>query len=421
MNKSISRKNLTAVKHKSLIWANKNFNTIFCLDSNEYQSDEYSKYEFLLAAGIKHEVVCDENSAFDKLQAFFLKHSEEWKFGYFSYDLKNDIECLTSENHDYIEFPPFCFFVPQLVLGITKDLEAFIESEHAEEIWKDVNAQKNISYPFESNLTLLSRVDKEHYISNVNRIKEHILDGDVYEMNYCIELFQENVQFDPFSLFTEYNDKSRSPFASFIKLNDKYLMCGSPERFLQKTGSQLISQPIKGTIKRGRTNVEDDALKNQLKNDEKERAENVMIVDLVRNDLSRSCKPGTVRVSEIFGIYPFTFVHQMISTVSGEICDEVSSVEAIKNAFPMGSMTGAPKVMALKLIEELEDTKRGIYSGALGYISPNGDFDFNVVIRSFTYNSTRQYLSYMIGSAVTIDSDPEREYEECLLKAKGVW
>ena len=198
------------------------------------------------------------------------------------------------------------------------------------------------------------------------------------------------------------------------------MLCGSPERFLRKKGRQLISQPIKGTIRRGVTQQEDEVLRQQLHQSLKDRAENVMIVDLVRNDLARSCQAGTVRVPELFGTYPFRQVWQMISTVTGQQHEQVDWLAAIKNAFPMGSMTGAPKVMSMQLIEKYEKSRRGLYSGAVGYITPNRDFDFNVVIRSILYNQIRQYLSFQVGGAIVYDSDPEQEYQECLLKAKGM-
>ena len=155
-------------------------------------------------------------------------------------------------------------------------------------------------------------------------------------------------------------------------------------------------------------------------NSAKDRSENVMVVDLVRNDLSKVCKEGTVRVDELYGIYSFPQVHQMISTVSGELKEEVCFTDILKATFPMGSMTGAPKNKVMHLIEKYEQTKRGIFSGAVGYISPNGDFDFNVVIRSIMYNADTSYLSFQTGSAITFYSDPEKEWEECLLKAEAI-
>ena len=239
-------------------------------------------------------------------------------------------------------------------------------------------------------------------------------------MNFCQEFFAENTALDPVAFFLKLNEAAQAPFSAFYKLNDQYLACASPERFLKKTNNQLISQPIKGTSRRGKTPEEDEQLKTELRNDAKNQSENVMIVDLVRNDLGKSCVAGTVQVTELFGTYSFPTVHQMISTVEGTLQNDLDFVDALENAFPMGSMTGAPKVRAMQLIEQYEKTKRGLYSGAVGYITPEGDFDFNVVIRSVLYNQKNQYLSFQVGGAIVADSVPEREYEECLVKATGV-
>jgi para-aminobenzoate synthetase component 1 len=225
---------------------------------------------------------------------------------------------------------------------------------------------------------------------------------------------------NPVETYLRLSEISSAPFGAYYKLNDKYLLCSSPERFMKKAGNKLISQPIKGTIKRGGTDEEDIELKHSLLNDVKERAENVMIVDLVRNDLAKSCRPGSVKVEELFGIYTYPTVHQMISTVTGELDEQTHFIDALRNAFPMGSMTGAPKIEVMKLIEYYETTKRGLFSGSVGYITPDGDFDFNVVIRSLFYNEANKYLSYSTGGAITYDSIPEKEYEECMLKAKGI-
>lgn len=206
----------------------------------------------------------------------------------------------------------------------------------------------------------------------------------------------------------------------FLKLNDKYLMSASPERYIKKEGTKIISQPIKGTAKREDDFILDSILKNNLVTDQKERSENVMIVDLVRNDLSQTATKGSVKVEELCKIYTFDQVHQMISTVTSQVAENTHPIDIIKSTFPMGSMTGAPKISAMKIIETLEETKRGLYSGAVGYISPSGDFDFNVVIRSILYNASNKYVSYSVGGAITAKSDPLNEYEECLLKAKAM-
>lgn len=248
----------------------------------------------------------------------------------------------------------------------------------------------------------------------------HIHRGDIYEANFCQEFYAEDLQINPVQTFLKLNSISRPPFSTYLRLKDKYLLSASPERFLRKDGQRLISQPIKGTARRSHDPEQDRKLKRELQQNEKERSENIMIVDLVRNDLSHTAKPGSVQVTELCQVYSFMQVHQMISTVEAEIREGTSFAQVIKHAFPMGSMTGAPKISAMKIIEELEETKRGLYSGSVGYVTPDRDFDFNVVIRSILYNATKKYASYSVGSAITAKSIPHNEYEECLLKAKAM-
>ncbi|MBS1616885.1 MAG: anthranilate synthase component I family protein, partial [Bacteroidetes bacterium] len=269
-------------------------------------------------------------------------------------------------------------------------------------------------------LTLTARTPKEKYLTNVSRIKDQIVAGDFYEMNYCCEFYAEQTAIDPLDVFERLNAAARAPFSSFFKLGDKYMLCASPERFLKKQGNKIISQPIKGTTRKGTTAEEDQQLKDALLNSIKERAENVMIVDLVRNDLAHTAEKGSVKVEELFGIYEFATVHQMISTVTAIVGEEVHPVDIIRHAFPMGSMTGAPKVEVMKNIESYEDQRRGLYSGATGYFTPDGDFDLNVVIRTIFYDAATHYLSIQVGGAITYDADPQAEYEEMLLKAKGL-
>jgi para-aminobenzoate synthetase component 1 len=271
-----------------------------------------------------------------------------------------------------------------------------------------------------NSLYIKPRIQSHEYKNTVNSIKKHILRGDIYEVNYCQEYYSENQSVNPLEIYAKLKNISPTPFSCFFRLFDKYLISASPERFLKKIGSKVISQPMKGTINRGNSAKSDQHLKSKLKQDPKEIAENVMIVDLVRNDLSKSAAKESVKVEELCGIYTFEQVHQMVSTISAELEPQTDMIDAIKSTFPMGSMTGAPKVKAMELIEKYENTKRGMYSGAVGYFTPDNDFDFNVVIRSILYNSTRQYLSYMVGSAITAKSIPENEYNECLLKAKAI-
>jgi para-aminobenzoate synthetase component 1 len=264
------------------------------------------------------------------------------------------------------------------------------------------------------------RIHKDEYFEKVNRVLEHIHRGDIYEANFCQEFYAEDTNINPLETYFKLNKISKPPFATFFKCYDLFLLSASPERYLKKDGYKILSQPIKGTARRSLDNIEDNQLKVDLEHDEKERSENIMILDLVRNDLSKTAIKGSVRVEELCKVHTFKQVHQMISTVSSQIDETVHPVNVIKSTFPMGSMTGAPKISAMKIIEELEETKRGLYSGTVGYFTPKGDFDFNVVIRSILFNQTNKYVSYSVGGAITAKSDPLKEYEECLVKAKAM-
>ncbi|HAA01640.1 MAG TPA: aminodeoxychorismate synthase component I [Flavobacteriales bacterium] len=264
------------------------------------------------------------------------------------------------------------------------------------------------------------RISKEEYLQSVLSLQEHIRKGDIYEVNFCMEFFAEEVEVDPFVVFANLHSITRAPFSAFLRREEQFLLCGSPERFVQRKGDRLLSQPIKGTIRRGKSQEEDKVLREQLRNDSKERSENVMIVDLVRNDLSRIAIRSSVRVDELMEVYTFPTVHQMISTISCELREGVNTYDILKAAFPMGSMTGAPKVKAMELIARYEQSRRGWYSGSVGFRKANGDCDLNVVIRSLFYDRQKRYLSFSVGSAITAASDPEREYDECLLKAEAM-
>ena len=276
------------------------------------------------------------------------------------------------------------------------------------------SASENIN-PIE----IKQRISKDLYQEKVVKMLEYINKGDIYEANFCMEFYAET-DINPLDKYFLLNDISKPPFATFLKNNNHFLLSATPERYLKKEGEKIISQPIKGTSKRYLDNIEDDISKNTLASDPKERSENIMITDLVRNDLSRTAKKGSVEVEELCGVYSFLQVNHMISTITSIVNDQYSALDVIKNSFPMGSMTGAPKISAMNIIEELEETKRGLYSGSVGYFTPNGDFDFNVVIRSILYNSKNNYVSFSVGSAITALSIPELEYEECLLKADAM-
>ncbi|SDG62005.1 para-aminobenzoate synthetase component 1 [Pedobacter terrae] len=407
--------NISDFKRKALHWANQ-FEVSCFLDSNDYKN-AYSVYDFIIAADVRDELQYSTGNGFDQLKNFYAKH-KQWVFGYFSYDLKNGIEDLQSNNPDGLNFPDLYFFVPKYLIAF-KDGKAEI-------ILGDQSILGEIeSFSFDDRqqskaVQIFQRLSKDQYITKVEALRNHIHRGDIYEINFCQEFFAENAEIDPIHTFEALNHISPMPFAGYFKVHDQYILSATPERFLCKRGSKLTSQPIKGTAKRSSDPKEDNAIKLQLRNNIKEQAENVMIVDLVRHDLTKSAVKGSVKVDELFGIYSFPQVHQMISTVSCELNPEIHFIDAIKNTFPMGSMTGAPKVKAMKLIEEYEVTKRGIYSGSFGCISPDGDFDFNVVIRSILYNAESKYLSFQVGGAITYQSNAISEYEECLLKASAI-
>lgn len=405
-------------KSQALQWGAA-FEVMAYLDSNRFNG-AYSKFDTLLTIGAHQYIKCDTGNAFEQLEAFKLQHPGRYIIGYLTYDLKAETEGLPSANADHLHFPGLYFFVPEHVLLFNVDGVEII-SPQAQYIVEQIKLQKLDSTPAIPHTDIKARFNRQEYINTVKTIQQHINRGDIYETNFCQEFYAECCDVDPLSVFNALNRTSPAPFAVFFKIGQQYILSASPERFLAKRGERLISQPIKGTAKRGSTEAEDELLKLQLKNHPKEQQENVMIVDLVRNDLTRSARPGTVQVDELFGIYSFEQVHQMISTVSCVKNEAISDVQAIKNTFPMGSMTGAPKVSAMQLMERYERSKRGVYSGAIGYFAPDGDFDFNVVIRTILYNAANKYLSFQVGSAITHNADAEKEYEECLLKAKAIF
>ena len=359
----------------------------------------------------------------DAFQTLYAAHRQKPSYlaGYFGYDLKNQLEDLTSRHPNRAGFPDACFVEPLWVIDFDPDCVR-VQGDNADKIVSLIQAFVPPANPvtFESAPLVQGRVTPDEYAANVRRIQDYILTGDVYELSYCIEFFLENARLNPMATYQSLNARSPMPFSGFLKVGNRYVMGASPERFLKKQGRKILSQPIKGTIRRGQNPAEDALLRTQLLTSEKERAENLMIVDLVRNDLARSAETGSVCVDELFGIYGFEQVYQMISTVSATLREGLSWADALRNAFPMGSMTGAPKIRAMQLIDEIEVSRRGVYSGALGFVTPDGDFDFSVVIRSLLYDAQSQYASFSVGSAITYDADPAHEWAECLLKARAI-
>ncbi|ANE52596.1 anthranilate synthase component I family protein [Flavisolibacter tropicus] len=397
-----------------LNWAQR-FN-IFCFLDNQDYTIQPRHYDCLLAVGATERLDATQ-AGFSAIDPFLEKSN--WAFGHLSYELGLDWFGLPTSSVSPIGFPSFLFFQPQYLIRLTGHT-VVIEGVDPEGVFTEIGVQ-NIKPAQSSTVTFKSRFTKESYIETIKQLQRHIQLGDCYEINFCQEFFATDVVIDPLSVFLMLLEVSPNPFSALYKVADSYLLCASPERFLCKEGSVLFSQPIKGTSKRFPADEAlDKAAKEALYNSAKDRSENVMVVDLVRNDLSRVCREGSVQVEELFGIYAFPQVHQMISTVTGTLKPDITFSEIIEATFPMGSMTGAPKKRVMELIRQYEFGSRGIFSGSVGYIRPDGNFDFNVVIRSVMYNAQSKYLSYQVGSGITIYSDPEKEWEECLLKAAAI-
>ena len=420
--KEIEVNDIPDFKIKLLKWA-QSYSEVTWLDSNQC-SQAYSNFDAVLAVDAFTSLQIGFDQAFAQLHDYHLKTSD-WIFGYLSYDLKNNLEDLESSNFDGLRFPELFFFQPKKLFFFKNST---VTIQYLDCVFKEMDndlfqIKKTATSTFNgikhNALKIKPRLSQQDYIDLIHKLKSHIQRGDIYEANFCQE-FYANGEIDPLLTFERLQDLSLPPFAVFFKNKSHFLLSASPERYLKKEGNLLISQPIKGTAARSSNATEDLNLKNNLLADPKERSENVMIVDLVRNDLSRIAKKGSVLVEELHAIYSFKQVHHLISTIKAELRPEISAVDAICASYPMGSMTGAPKISAMKIIENLECSKRGLYSGSVGYFTPDGNFDFNVVIRSILYNAKTSYVSLSVGSAITAKSVPEKEYEECLIKAKAL-
>lgn len=351
--------------------------------------------------GIKAELILFEGDSdtFSKLEAFLAKHKNSIKLFFISYDLKNKIEALSSSNLDTMEFPMLHCIIPKKTLNKNEFQSTYNENER---------------------IKFIPELSKKEYVSKIAKIKNHIQQGDIYETNFCYNWESYQKIKNGHQIYSKLNQLTKAPFSVYAELNNHIIISASPERFIKRRGNQLISQPIKGTSKKSIDKTIDEELVNKLKTDPKERAENIMIVDLVRNDLSKVAKKNSVHVKELCQVYSFENIHQMISTITCEVPEDITFSAILKALFPMGSMTGVPKIRALELMEQHETSKRGLYSGAIGIMHPNGDFDFNVVIRTIIYNKAKEYLSFKVGGAITIDSDPEKEHEETLIKADAL-
>lgn len=413
----------SSFKQKLLQWAQK-FDNIIFLDNNGHH-DNYGSFEAAIAIGVESQLKTNQSDALEAL-SYYKDKTKDWIFGYLTYDLKNELEDLNSQNHDDLEFEMLHFFQPQKLIFLKEGRAEFhYLKEYAKKSVIDYNAILSVDFEHYTKRKFTTpkiklRIHKDAYLNKINCVLREIQIGSIYEVNICQEFFSEKTIIDPLKTFNHLNKISNPPFSAFLKLNDRYALCASPERYLKRIGSKIISTPIKGTAARSKILSEDVALKEGLAKDPKELAENIMITDLVRNDLSKSALRGTVQVEELCKVYTFKQVHQMISTITSKIDTTLNSVQLLKDTYPMGSMTGAPKVAAMKIIEKFEETKRGLYSGSIGYFDPDDNFDFNVIIRTILYNAKKKYVSYSVGSAITSKSDPQKEYQECLLKAKAM-
>lgn len=417
MAKAIFEVNIEGFERKALAWAEQ-FEQCCYLQSNGYK-DAFSAIDSILAVDSIATFESSQNT-FESLEIFKTKHPQQWMFGFFGYDLKNEIEELHTPFPNPLKFPDCYFFIPKVLIKFC-GTSIHIEADDPKAVFDQINnfseeaKEENTATP-----NIRTRMSKEEYFTAFDHMIRHIRRGDIYEVNLCQEFYAENAVINPLAVYQKLNTVSPTPFSTFFKLSDRYILSASPERFLAKRDNMLISQPIKGTAPRGNTHEEDENIINELKSNPKEIAENVMIVDLVRNDMTRSAQPGTVAAERRLEVHTFKQVHQLISTITCTKSKEISDIQAIKNIFPPGSMTGAPKVSAMRLCDTYEHSRRGVYSGTVGYFSPEGDFDFNVVIRTILYNQSEKYLSFHTGGAITIDAEAEKEYNECLLKASAI-
>lgn len=376
--------------------------------------DRYGEWECLLGLGDGQATVLTSWEA--------LKNGpKSWKMGILPYQLKALFQpkCPNPFPAE-IEFPEVAFFVPQWVLGLRRNatdwevLAGEISALPVGSNSKGTETERPFVGKFAANFS------RETYLEIVHRLKAHIKEGDFYELNFTQRFWATAKLPNPFEVYRQLTALSPVPFAAYIRFDQQYLICASPERFLRVRQGEIIAQPIKGTAKRGKDKAEDEAVKLTLQQSEKERAENVMIVDLMRNDLYRHAVVNSVQVPYLFEIQTFPQVHQLVSTITARLAPDASVYDLLADAFPPGSMTGAPKVRVMQAIDQYERVQRGAYSGCAGYLTPQDDLDLNVIIRSLVYDAAKGLLSYHVGGAITYDSEPEAEYAECLLKAQAI-
>lgn len=416
-------------------------NTIF-LDSS--MENEYGRFSVL---GIKPSLILEEkNNIFtingiqygmnieDYLSDSIEKNKETNPthlplitgfLGYFSYDYSRKFEKIQTRHPSTYSIPEAIFILYKIL--IIEDLEKkelYITSIAGEDLLDRV--EKEISQieidpsiPSENNeyAEFSSFHAKDEYLKAIQKTKDYIEEGDIYILNltHQIEISSKK---DPYKVYHYLRNYNPAPFSSFMKFEDFEILCSSPERFIQIKDGMIETRPIKGTRKRGKTAEEDFLMKKELEDSEKDRSELLMIVDLERNDLNHICDPGSVQVPELFTIEAYSTVFHLVSTIVGKISKDIRLSTILSSTFPGGSITGAPKIRAMEIIDELEESRRGIYTGSIGYFSFDGNCDLNIVIRTLVHASDKYYLG--VGGGITYESDLDFEYEETIQKAKAL-
>ncbi|MEY3444605.1 MAG: hypothetical protein RLZZ519_2886 [Bacteroidota bacterium] len=390
------------------------------LESCNTEVDRYGHYEWIL--GVTRSSQPQLYSSLADLETALVQEKDAWRFGFLGYELKAEIEPrLQTALPSSVNFPKMGLFKADLVVTkLRGSKEITFECGWSEDLLDTILKVQPAKAGVTGFSGFTSNFTESEYCATVSELRNHIREGDVYEINLA-QCFSAKAEIaSPVALYESLIAASPVPFAGYCKWENLHLICASPERFLRLHQHQLITEPIKGTASRGNSPEQDAQMAFHLRNSIKEQAENVMIVDLSRNDLHRSCEVGSVEVPHLFEVQTFPQVHHLVSTITGRKRLDVSAVQAIRNTFPPGSMTGAPKVRACERIAQYERLSRGVYSGSLGYFAKNGDFDWNVVIRSLVYDAANGQMSYHVGGAITWDSDPAAEYAETLLKAKAI-
>ncbi|MCX7694655.1 MAG: aminodeoxychorismate synthase component I [Caloramator sp.] len=338
--------------------------------------------------------------------------------GYLSYDFGEEIMGIKSKDNSPIQIPSiyFEYFEDFIVVDNRNNLTYVVTDDNG-----IINKIKDINYvePKEDiDVNLKSNFEFEEYCRAVERVREYIRCGDVYQVNISQQFYGRG-KLNPIYIYSKFRRANYGPYNALIRVEDKYILSTSPEQFLRKRGDLITTRPIKGTVKKVEDKKENERLKRELYQSEKCRSELLMIIDLERNDLSRICIPGTVRVESLFDVEEYSTVNHLVSTIKGNLLENVGFKEIIEAMFPGGSITGAPKLRSMEVINEIEKVNRGIYTGSIGYISNNGNMDFNIAIRTAVMD--KESIIYNVGGGIVWDSNPEDEYEETLHKGRAIY